>query len=490
MQIGLLLRSAVAGIMLYTGVAEGESVEKDVLLGHPNRIVLQPGECASTVSGEQLRWFCAAAASVAEDNAQTGASEAQLRAARESADAALTENARLQQQLDEARDALAAARAAHQVLESQAAETSAKAQRSDAQLQSSLQSLESRLAEATQDKDRLAAELAVTKAQADKMHTELEQSRLAFAQSQAQQRDAVDALQSRLDAAMQKNQELSAQSQQASAQFETLRLASEQSQEELLQQQAQQQDNIETLKAKLDAASKQTTGLRAQLKTSMAKAQAAMAEHEQIQQGIEQDKRQIEAQLREALQDYNKALDVIRSHESDAEERGRQTLEIVARNTKLEQQITTHRRLLGDADQDGVVDILDLCGASAQGAPVDETGCVDETDIVLQGVRFNLNSAKLTAGSRRILDNFAAQLAQHADLRFEVGGHTDSTGDAAYNLDISLRRAHTVRDYLIAKGVAGNRLVAAGYGQKNPIADNGSFEGRSQNRRVALRRMR
>jgi len=69
----------------------------------------------------------------------------------------------------------------------------------------------------------------------------------------------------------------------------------------------------------------------------------------------------------------------------------------------------------------------------------------------------------------------------------ELQGHTDSRGADAYNLELSERRADSARDYLIAEGGSGTRLVAKGYGETQPIADNNSAAGRAQNRRVVMR---
>ena len=74
----------------------------------------------------------------------------------------------------------------------------------------------------------------------------------------------------------------------------------------------------------------------------------------------------------------------------------------------------------------------------------------------------------------------------NADLSIEVAGHTDARGPDAYNLDLSRRRAETVRRYLLDRGVT-NVLTARGYGEREPIADNGTETGRAENRRVVLK---
>ena len=106
--------------------------------------------------------------------------------------------------------------------------------------------------------------------------------------------------------------------------------------------------------------------------------------------------------------------------------------------------------------------------------------------IVLEGVHFANDSARLTPESSAILDPIAASLQAHPELRVEVQGHTDGVGSAAYNLKLSQARANAVRDYLIAHGVPEDELTAVGYGKTRPIADNATAAGRARNRRVVL----
>lgn len=143
----------------------------------------------------------------------------------------------------------------------------------------------------------------------------------------------------------------------------------------------------------------------------------------------------------------------------------------------------------GDGDNDGVADSRDLCPDTATGIEVDFTGCAVAQPIALQGVNFKLDSDELTADSSTILDRVALTLVDHPEVKVEVGGHTDSQGEAAYNLDLSARRANTVREYLIGKGVPVDNLSSSGYGQTRPVASNETAEGRASNRRVELTRL-
>jgi OOP family OmpA-OmpF porin len=140
-----------------------------------------------------------------------------------------------------------------------------------------------------------------------------------------------------------------------------------------------------------------------------------------------------------------------------------------------------------DSDGDGVVDRLDECPGTAKGTPVDKRGCKIEGDYVLKGVNFESNSDVLRPGATSVLDEVVAVLLKYPEITFEIQGHTDSDGAADYNEGLSARRATTVHDYLVSNGVAENRMTVRGYGEGQPIADNGTREGKAQNRRVVLR---
>jgi outer membrane protein OmpA-like peptidoglycan-associated protein len=103
-------------------------------------------------------------------------------------------------------------------------------------------------------------------------------------------------------------------------------------------------------------------------------------------------------------------------------------------------------------------------------------------------LNFSFNSAELSSEDKVTLDRVATRLQELKFVGGEAGGYTDNTGDEAYNLDLSKRRAQAAMDYLATKGVASNRVTVAGYGEANPVADNATPEGRALNRRVVLRR--
>ena len=125
------------------------------------------------------------------------------------------------------------------------------------------------------------------------------------------------------------------------------------------------------------------------------------------------------------------------------------------------------------------------CNAPA-GFQVDANCHIIEQKVVVRAVDFEYNSVQLTGPAQQTLDQVASALAAQPELTVEIQGYTDSTGPAAYNLKLSQRRAESVKQYLIGKGVNGSTLTARGYGKANPVASNGTAEGRAQNRRVAF----
>ncbi len=162
---------------------------------------------------------------------------------------------------------------------------------------------------------------------------------------------------------------------------------------------------------------------------------------------------------------------------------------------------------VADTDGDGVADPADQCPDTPPGTTVDGSGCPlapppacesgeagvelggcqPGQTVVLRGVNFEFDKATLTVNARTLLDEVASALTDTPQIRVEVGGHTDARGSDAYNQELSEHRAQSVVDYLLSKGIAPERLQAAGYGETVPVADNQTDEGRELNRRVELK---
>lgn len=108
-------------------------------------------------------------------------------------------------------------------------------------------------------------------------------------------------------------------------------------------------------------------------------------------------------------------------------------------------------------------------------------------NISLRHVFFETGSSNLKDLSKYELDNLANIMKKYGSAKIELGGHTDNVGDASGNQSLSESRASSVKNYLLSKGVAGDRMTAVGYGATSPVADNATPEGRQENRRTELR---
>jgi outer membrane protein OmpA-like peptidoglycan-associated protein len=100
-------------------------------------------------------------------------------------------------------------------------------------------------------------------------------------------------------------------------------------------------------------------------------------------------------------------------------------------------------------------------------------------------VTFGFGRNELTDAARAVLDDFAVQMVP--GQAYEVGGHTDSIGDEAYNQWLSEQRASAVRRYLVGLGAEGASLGVTGYGESQPVDSNRTLVGRQRNRRVVIR---
>ncbi|MFT7581131.1 MAG: outer membrane protein OmpA-like peptidoglycan-associated protein [Myxococcota bacterium] len=152
-----------------------------------------------------------------------------------------------------------------------------------------------------------------------------------------------------------------------------------------------------------------------------------------------------------------------------------------------------------DNDGDGVPDTADKCPAEKEviNGIEDDDGCPDEGETIVeavgkeikigQKVAFRSGSAALAGNGQRLLKQVARVMNANPHVwRFRVEGHTDNTGDSEFNVDLSERRAYSVRAFLIRQGVKGNRLEAKGYGATKPLVPNKSNRSQAKNRRVVF----
>jgi outer membrane protein OmpA-like peptidoglycan-associated protein len=104
--------------------------------------------------------------------------------------------------------------------------------------------------------------------------------------------------------------------------------------------------------------------------------------------------------------------------------------------------------------------------------------------VVLRGINFEFNKATLTSSSETILTLAYNALVANPDVQIEISGHTDNVGSDTYNQTLSLKRAQAVKNWLVKKGIASNRMKTVGKGENEPMASNETDEGRAENRRI------
>ncbi len=112
------------------------------------------------------------------------------------------------------------------------------------------------------------------------------------------------------------------------------------------------------------------------------------------------------------------------------------------------------------------------------------------TSFILKGVNFELDRAALTQGSETALTSFLDALLSHPDIEVLIVGHTDLAGSRDFNQSLSFHRAQAVYSWLVKRGIPAKRLMVAGKGADEPIADNVTMQGRIANRRIEIRVMK
>lgn len=148
--------------------------------------------------------------------------------------------------------------------------------------------------------------------------------------------------------------------------------------------------------------------------------------------------------------------------------------------------------LAGAAVGGGVGYYLDVQAAELRqelmstGVQVVETA--DSIRLIMPGnITFKTDSADINSSFYPVLNSVAKVLNKYSNSTILVSGHTDSTGNAEYNLNLSRERAQSVASYLQGQGIKSTRFEVLGMGSSNPIASNSTADGRAQNRRVELK---
>lgn len=142
-----------------------------------------------------------------------------------------------------------------------------------------------------------------------------------------------------------------------------------------------------------------------------------------------------------------------------------------------------------DSDADGIPDYKDACPKEA-GVP-ENNGCpkMKEEELktfkqAVHGIQFETGKATIKKSSNAILDKIVTIMNTYPNIKLEIAGHTDNVGKPEKNQKLSEDRAAAVREYMIKKGIADNRMTSQGFGQDKPVADNKTKAGKAENRRV------
>lgn len=148
--------------------------------------------------------------------------------------------------------------------------------------------------------------------------------------------------------------------------------------------------------------------------------------------------------------------------------------------------------LKSDTDGGGMADGAEITRGTNPLDPKDDV--LKETIIlergkttILRGVNFEFNKATLTKDSEKILEMAYDALVAQPDITVMIVGHTDAVGSDAYNQKLSLRRAQSVKNWMVKKGISARRMTVSGKGETEPIDDNATDDGRANNRRIEFR---
>jgi outer membrane protein OmpA-like peptidoglycan-associated protein len=292
--------------------------------------------------------------------------------------------------------------------------------------------------------------------------------------------------------------------------------------EEIERQIEQRRKEMEALEARAKAAEEQSQLAQAQLKQAEAalveaglqqrKADEAIASTrqeltslEQQQLALQQEKTQLVTEKEALLAEKNALLAeknaLLAEKNSLAAEKEALLAEknalaaekttLVAEKAALQAQQDTLQQSIGELEEraERLKQEREQLSARLEGAlsQVAETRDSARGLIVnLPDILFDLNEATLKQEARIVIAKLAGILLIMREQNLRVEGHTDSTGTEEYNQGLSERRAASVRDFLSGQGINMNRMVAVGYGERRPVADNESKEGRKKNRRVEI----
>jgi OmpA-OmpF porin, OOP family len=142
-----------------------------------------------------------------------------------------------------------------------------------------------------------------------------------------------------------------------------------------------------------------------------------------------------------------------------------------------------------DSDGDGVPDGIDKCPDTPANVLVDDFGCPRAkalTEKLILNIQYESGSFDPDTAAKTILNDLVVTMGAYPKLKIQINGYTDALGSNSGNLKISQKRADALRDYLLSKGIAVDRMTSQGFGEADPISDNGTEDGRQRNRRIEI----
>lgn len=208
-------------------------------------------------------------------------------------------------------------------------------------------------------------------------------------------------------------------------------------------------------RVRLDARTREAQRAQASAQVAQLQAQSAQQQAQSAQQSAEASRREAELAQRQAMAQTQQARDA----QLDAEVSRQQAIQAEARTRQLEAQLS---ELAAQKTERGMVITLG------------------------SDVLFDVNRTELKPGAMRTIQKVAEFMRQYPERKLMVEGFTDSTGGEAYNMDLSERRAQSVRSAVVAAGIDPSRVISRGYGKGYPVATNDTTTGRQLNRRVEV----
>ena len=142
-----------------------------------------------------------------------------------------------------------------------------------------------------------------------------------------------------------------------------------------------------------------------------------------------------------------------------------------------------------DTDDGGVDDNIEIKAGTDPNEFSDDIASIGIGETIqIRNIEFETAKSTITGKSEKILNQVYTILTKKTEMELDVTGHTDATGSRDFNMQLSVDRAKSVKDWLVAKGIAESRLTTGGLGPDKPIATNDTPDGRRRNRRVEFRR--